>query len=73
MTKRVTRGKAIRLKCLDCCCGSAFEVRRCESRDCPLWRYRLGREIPAENGTDAAGLKASLPGRAAAQPGEGSP
>lgn len=45
MNERVSRGKAIRLKCLDCCCGQAAEVRRCEITDCPLWRYRMGREI----------------------------
>ena len=42
--ERITRGKAIRLKCLDCCCGSAMEVRLCECRKCPLWRFRMGRE-----------------------------
>lgn len=42
--KRVTRAKAIRLKCLDCCCGNTAEVRRCEIKDCALWRYRMGRE-----------------------------
>ncbi|MFQ9102633.1 MAG: hypothetical protein ACLR40_01570 [Oscillospiraceae bacterium] len=44
MEERITRGKAIRLKCLDCCCGSAMEVRLCECRKCPLWRFRMGRE-----------------------------
>lgn len=46
--KRVTRSKAIRLKCLDCCCGSAYEVTRCVSKDCPLWNYRLGHEVDSE-------------------------
>ena len=50
MEERITRGKAIRLKCLDCCCGSASEVRRCELRKCPLWKYRMGREALAEAG-----------------------
>lgn len=27
--ERGSRKKAIRLKCLDCCCGSAYEVRLC--------------------------------------------
>lgn len=44
MDERVTRGKAIQLKCLDCCCGSKAAVRRCHSVKCPLWRYRLGGE-----------------------------
>lgn len=43
--KRLTRRAAIRAKCLDCTCGSAYEVRLCPCDDCPLWRYRLGVEI----------------------------
>ena len=35
--------KAIREKCLDCCCGSAAEVRKCVALDCPLWPFRMGR------------------------------
>ena len=53
---RITRGRAIRLKCLDCCCGSAWEVRLCENRQCPLWRYRMGREVPPASGDDAGAL-----------------
>ncbi len=52
MEERVTRGKAIRLKCLDCCCGNAAEVRLCQLRRCPLWRFRMGREALAEIGGD---------------------
>ena len=48
MEKRITRGKAIRLKCLDCCCGNNAEVRRCPATKCPLWRYRMGNENKAE-------------------------
>ena len=47
------RKKAIRLKCLDCCCGSAMEVRLCESRKCPLWRFRMGREFQAESAPES--------------------
>lgn len=46
--KRITRGKAIRLKCLDCCCGNNTEVRRCTATGCPLWRYRMGSEKKAQ-------------------------
>lgn len=46
---RITRGKAIRLKCLDCCCGQAHEVRLCSIRKCPLWNYRLGYEVDSED------------------------
>ena len=33
--------KAIREKCLDCCCDQEKEVRICEIRKCSLWPYRL--------------------------------
>jgi len=35
--------KAIRAKCLWCACGSANEVRLCEIKDCPLYRFRSGK------------------------------
>lgn len=34
--------KAIRAKCVDCCCGQLKEVNLCPSEDCPLWLYRFG-------------------------------
>jgi hypothetical protein len=43
-TKRLTRAKAIRAKCLDCCCGQAVEVRLCTIKKCPLFPYRMGKE-----------------------------
>ena len=47
MTKRKPPLKAIRAKCLDCCCGSVKSVRYCpcdgtHSTWCPLWPYRFG-------------------------------
>ena len=42
--KRLTRSKAIRAKCLDCCCDNSAEVKLCPVTDCPLYNYRLGRE-----------------------------
>ena len=39
---KVTPLKAIRQKCLDCCMGSAQEVRLCPVRDCALYPYRTG-------------------------------
>lgn len=35
--------KAIRAKCLDCCCNEYTEVERCTMKDCPLWYYRFGK------------------------------
>lgn len=67
--ERITRGKAIRLKCLDCCCGSAVEVRLCESKTCPLWRYRLGKEICE----DAQDFSKNSPGGIPAHPREETP
>jgi hypothetical protein len=34
--------KAIRAKCLDCCCFSAHEVKLCPVVKCPLHHLRLG-------------------------------
>lgn len=49
--------KAIRAKCLDCCCWSPKEVRECTVLDCALFPYRLGRRpdpsetfLPAKKG-----------------------
>lgn len=38
----LSRTKAIRVKCLDCCCGNAAEVRKCPVKKCPLWVFRMG-------------------------------
>lgn len=35
--------KAIRAKCVDCCCGNVAEVRRCSAKQCPLYPYRMGK------------------------------
>ena len=44
MDERITRAKAIRLKCLDCCCNQPAEVRRCDIKQCPCgvleWEQR---------------------------------
>lgn len=45
MSERIGRAKAIRLKCLDCCAYQQAEVRKCPATSCPLWRFRMGREI----------------------------
>jgi hypothetical protein len=33
---------ALRARCLDCCAGSADEVRKCMALDCPSWPFRMG-------------------------------
>lgn len=35
--------KAIRAKCIDCCCGQQAEVKSCAAKDCPLHPFRLGK------------------------------
>ena len=45
--------KAIRAKCLDCCCDQLSEVKLCPAKDCPLWPFRLGKNPNrARNMTD---------------------
>lgn len=39
----ITTLKAIRLKCLDCCCDSAYEVKLCPCEKCPLHPFRFGK------------------------------
>jgi len=41
--KRVSPLRAIRAKCLDCVCYSASEVSKCPIPDCPLYKFRGGR------------------------------
>lgn len=43
--EHIGRAKAIRMKCIDCCCGNMAEVRKCPATNCPLWRFRMGKEI----------------------------
>lgn len=39
----MTPMKAIRAKCLDCCCGQYKEVELCPCVDCSLYPYRFGK------------------------------
>jgi hypothetical protein len=34
--------KAIRERCLDCCCYQPSEVRKCTAVGCPSWPFRMG-------------------------------
>lgn len=45
--------KAIRAKCIECCCGSKQEVRMCTIEDCTLFPYRMGKRPKAEQAADA--------------------
>ena len=35
--------KAIRAKCLDCCCEQLNEVKYCPASNCPLHPFRFGK------------------------------
>ena len=35
--------KAIREKCVDCCCGSTSEVSNCQVTNCALHPFRMGK------------------------------
>ncbi|MHC4622135.1 MAG: hypothetical protein ACYTEQ_30730 [Planctomycetota bacterium] len=48
MPKLLTPLKAIRAKCLDCCCKQVKEIRECPIVDCALWPYRMGRRPSAD-------------------------
>ena len=55
--KPTTPMKAIRLKCLDCCCGNPYEVRRCHIEECSLHSYRSGhrpKKTPEKTGGSEA-------------------
>lgn len=51
MAKR-TPIKAIRAKCIECCCGQMGEVRLCTIKDCPLWEYRNGHRPKEDEAMD---------------------
>lgn len=46
--------KAIRAKCLDCCCGNTAEVRRCPAVNCTLHPYRMGKRPKQDGNTPEA-------------------
>ena len=51
--------KAIRAKCLDCCCDQREEVKLCPAKDCPLWPFRMGKNPNrSKNMTDEQRLAA---------------
>lgn len=56
---RVSPIKAIRLKCLDCCCGQRVEVNLCPCENCPLWPFRFGKN-PYSNKTFSDEQKAAM-------------
>ena len=43
-----TRARAIRAKCMDCCCWQSAEIRQCTAKKCPLYPYRMGSVAAAQ-------------------------
>ena len=43
MTNKNSPLRAIRNKCIDCCCYSMHEVKLCSCKDCPLYPFRFGK------------------------------
>ena len=55
--------RAMRVKCLECCCNNSAEVRRCHMTDCPLWPFRMGRNPNrAGMGSREGSFRKSSPG-----------
>lgn len=52
--------KAIRLKCMDCTCQQANEVRDCTITDCPLYPSRFGKN-PYHKGVSEKTLNRVFP------------
>lgn len=59
--KKTNPVKAIRAFCIDCCGGSAYEVKLCTAPKCALYPFRLGknpyrtkREMTEEQRAEAA-------------------
>ena len=56
--------KAVRAKCIDCCCGQMPEVRLCPSKTCALWLFRMGhRPDPTEVKEATAALEKAHGGK----------
>ena len=53
--KKLSPLKAIRKNCLDCCNGSAKEVKLCPIEDCPLHQFKFGKN-PYRKGIGGKGF-----------------
>lgn len=66
---RISPIKAIRAKCLDCCCYQPKEVNLCPCEDCALWPFRFGKN-PYSNRVLTEEQKAAMSERAKARFGK---
>ena len=55
--------KAIRAKCIDCCCGQISEVRNCTAVNCPLWAFRMGKNVFRGKSAASTSVPAKVPDR----------
>jgi hypothetical protein len=63
MTTKAEILRAIRVKCLDCCCGVPSEVARCGIKSCPLHALRAGKDPrPARSAPALPFGKSNRPG-----------
>jgi hypothetical protein len=56
LTTKTDLLKAIRGRCLDCCCYQPSEVAKCPSTGCSLWLFRFGRDPTPARGRSAENL-----------------
>lgn len=54
----LTRSRAIRDRCRECAGDSYRDVTECDVTACPLWRFRLGREVRVAPGSRYTRAKA---------------
>lgn len=57
--------RAIRAKCVDCCCGQAKEIRLCTATSCPLYDFRFGHRPKDSTKEEAEDESDTLTGRPA--------
>jgi hypothetical protein len=57
--------RAIRARCLDCCCQQPSEVRKCTAVACPSWPFRLGMNPFREKRVLSPGQKQAMAERLA--------
>lgn len=55
--KILTPLKAIRAKCMDCCCGQAKEIKLCNLKNCPLYPYRMGKRPKVDKDIGSGGIE----------------
>jgi len=59
MVSNLSPLRAIRAKCLDCCCWQEVEVRNCPSVKCALHPFRMGKNPNRKGLGNAANFNAT--------------